>query len=87
MWQTIRHPSDPRKEVSQEALWKCLLCALVLLDNVGVMLSLEGGDEPEDMTRSAVRCELKRAWALEQELPEFKSCCYHVIAINLGNLV
>ena len=47
----VRNTADPRKQPSLEALWKHLLCAGGLLNNAEVMLSLVGGDEPEDMTR------------------------------------
>lgn len=65
----MRNTADPRKQPSLEALWKHLLCAGGLLNNAEVMLSLVGGDEPEDMTRSAVECESKGVRALEREPP------------------
>lgn len=58
--QVICCPSDPRKKLSPEAL-----CALVLLVNVEMMLSLAGVEEAQDINRSAIRCELRRVWAFE----------------------
>lgn len=58
--QAICRPSDPRKKLSPETL-----CAPVLLDNVEVMVSLAGVEEAQDINRSAVRCELRTAWAFE----------------------
>ena len=58
--QVICCPSDPRKKLSPEAL-----CALVLLVNAEMMLSLAGVEEAQDINRSAIRCELRRVWAFE----------------------
>lgn len=59
--QVICRPSDPRKKPSPEAL-----CALVLQSNVEMMLSLAGVEEAQDINRSAIRCELRRVWALSK---------------------
>lgn len=65
--------------VCPSTFWQC---AGVKME---VMLGLVGRHEPESMTRSAVKFETKRVQALEEECPEFKTCLYHVIAINLDN--